>query len=339
MVRARGGFMRALSMFAVAVVGSCLVAACDDSVSIDVAPECNPLGGTGCLDPWPSSVYLRDDPGSPTGVRLDFPVGAFPKTRRNVDLDPTRFNERTGFSPATQIIATFPGGVDPANLPPWSDYGASLAATSPTVLLDMSTGERVAHFSEIDVNDPGTHDDQAVYIRPAVRLKGGTRYAVAFLKSLKGAGDKPLEPPPGFKALRDGTPTGNARLEAIRDRTDEVFDALKTAGIAKEDLLLAWDFVTADDASILADTLAARDAALAAMGTHGANLGYTIDDDDPGLADDPNIARRVIFHFDVPRVLAGDHLEGFARGADGKPMVNGMTTAKGVAVVPKCATP
>ena len=46
------------------------------SPTIDVPAECNPLGGVGCVTPWPSSAYLRADTTSPTGVRLDLAPGA-----------------------------------------------------------------------------------------------------------------------------------------------------------------------------------------------------------------------------------------------------------------------
>ena len=68
--------------------------------------------------------------------------------------------------------------LDDANLPPWWDYDASLAADSPTVILDMQTGERVAHFAEFDVrfDDP---EQVLMYLRPAARLDEDRRYAVA----------------------------------------------------------------------------------------------------------------------------------------------------------------
>ena len=40
----------------------------------EVAAECNALGSTGCVLPWPSAVYEREDATSATGVRLDLPL-------------------------------------------------------------------------------------------------------------------------------------------------------------------------------------------------------------------------------------------------------------------------
>jgi hypothetical protein len=316
---------------------SLVAAGCVDPPAVDVPPECNPLGGAGCLAPWPSSAYLRDDETSPTGVRFDVPPGAFPTTTQGIDLDVALINQRTGFSPATQIVTAFPGGVDPSNLPFWTDYAASLGADSPTVILDMATGERVAHFAEVDANY--TYPDksgQALYLRPAARLKGARRYAVAIRRSLKRADGGELESPPGFQYILDGERTVHGRLERVRGRTEEVIAALARAGISSRDLVVAWDFVTADDASVTGDTLAARDVALAAMGERGAGVGYRVTRE--VTVDDPRVARIVEFELDSPRVLA-DGGVGLHRDASGRPAVNGTIAARAVAVVPVCTTP
>src|SRR5688500_17598207 len=118
----------------------------------DIPDECNPLGGIGCVTPWPSSAYLRDDASSPTGVRLDLATGAFPDSIDGAVLDVAPFNTRTGFSPAGQIFTVFPEGVDDANLVFHDRIADSTGEDSPTVLLDMDTGARVMHFAELDAN-------------------------------------------------------------------------------------------------------------------------------------------------------------------------------------------
>ena len=88
-------------------------------------------------------------------------------------------------SPSASIFTAFPVRVDPANLVGWADYPDSLTDASPTVVLDMETGMRVAHFAEVDANADSSLDDQALYIRPAYRLRPAARYAVAIRKTLK----------------------------------------------------------------------------------------------------------------------------------------------------------
>ncbi|MCA9678207.1 MAG: hypothetical protein KC464_24485 [Myxococcales bacterium] len=328
-----------LAALALALIAAPVAAACggDDGPPAGVAAECNPLGEVGCATPWPSSLYLRDDATSPTGVRMDLPLGGMPANVDGIDLDPAPFARRTGFSPAAQIVTAFAGGVDDANLVGFDDMAASLTDASPTVLLDMDTGERVAHFAEVDANAvaEADWDHQALYLRPAARLIGGHRYAVGIRKSLLGRGGGALPVPAGFQAILDGTPSGHARLEANRAKLEEAIAALEDAGVPRTDLVVAWDFVTADDDSVLADTRAARDAALAAMGTDAANVTYAIDVDQDPYPDDPGIARRVIFHYDVPQVADDD---GLIRDGDGTPIAMGTSAATAVAMIPTCAT-
>jgi hypothetical protein len=301
----------------------------------DIPAECNPLGGAGCVTPWPSSAYLRADSASPTGVRLDLAPGALPTSADDLEVDVAPFNQRTGFSPTTQIFTVFPEGVDDANLVFHDRIEDSVGADSPTVLVDMDTGERVLHFAELDANAEvaGELDAQALYVRPAVRLTGGHRYAVGIRSTLKKRGGGELTRPPGFQAILDGTGTDHARLEAIRDRTGEALDALEAVGVPREELLVAWDFVTADDDSILADARAVRDAAVAAIGTDAASIPYVIDVDEP--LTETGMARRVILDFTAPEV-AGD--DGLHRDGAGTPVVMGASDATAVLMIPSCAT-
>jgi hypothetical protein len=310
------------------------VAACGGDDGLGIPAECNPLGGVGCVTPWPSSAYLRDDADSPTGVRLDLAPGSLPVSADDVALDVAPFNTRTGFSPAAQIFTVFPEGVDDSTLVFHDDIARSLEDSSPTVLLDMDTGERVAHFAELDANADGVPEQQALYIRPAARLRGGARYAVGIRTSLKAAGGGELARPRGFQAVLDGGSAGHARLAAILDRTEEAIAALEADGIPRDELLVAWDFVTADDDSILADTRAVRDAAVAAMGQGAADVTYAVELDEP-ITDDPGMARRVIITFDSPSVAddAGLHRDG-----SGAPIVIGTSEATAVIMIPSCAT-
>jgi hypothetical protein len=328
--------MRGMRSLAGVLVALSFGAACG-AKQLATPDECNPLGGLACALPWPSSIYEKPDPSSASGVRLDLAPGALPTSSHQVAIDPAPWNARTGFSPATQIFTAFPVAVDGSTLIGYANIPASLTDASPTVLVDMSTGMRVPHWAELDANatDP---TQQALYLRPAVRLRGGTRYAVAIRKSLTAIGGAALPVPEGFAAILSGETTTHARLEAIRAGYADVFAALATAGVPKDDLVVAWDFTTATDADVTGDTLAARDAALAAMGDRGAALNVTVTLDESPDSVDATIARHLRFDYDVPSVLAGDGTMGFARGPDGKPMVAGMTTAQGAAIVPPCAT-
>jgi hypothetical protein len=141
--------------------------------------------------------------------------------------------------------------VDDSNLAFHDDIGASLTDASATVIVDMDTGERVAYFAELDANaleaDPPRPDEQPLYLHPAQRLGPGHRFAVGIKKTLKAASGGDLAIPVGFQAILDGKTTGHARLDAIAPSYDDIFAALD---VAPEDLVVAWDFVIADDESV-----------------------------------------------------------------------------------------
>ena len=236
----------------------------------------------------------------------------------------------------TMILWAAPGGIDPATLVGYANIGDSITDASSTVLYDMTANARVAHFAEVDANELDHFDRQAVYLRPAQRLLGGHRYAVAIRKAVhvNGGGAPPITD--GFQAVLDDRDTGHVLLDKARPRLREAVAALEAAGIPRDDLVVAWDFVIADDASVIADGVAARNAVLAAMGPNGVNLTYTITSDTGTLNADPRIARRIELDFEVPAVT-GDGLAGYYRDANGAPMVQGTMTAHAYLMVPPCA--
>ena len=318
-----------------------LLAACADDTtgSLPVAsPEHNPLGTNDDILPFPSSLYEAADPTSPTGYDLAVPVGAFPvNTNTAVPFDPTPLARRHGWSPAATILWAAPGGVDPTTLTGQDDMATSITLASSTLILDITANQLVAHFAEVDANELDHLSDQAVYLRPAQRLLGGHRYAVAITKAVKANGGKDLPRTAAFQAVLDDKDFGHALLDRDRPRLRDAIAALEAAGVARDDLIVAWDFTVDDDATTIHDALAARDAALAAMGPGGANLTYTITSDTGTVNNDPRIARRIELDFEVPAVTGPD-LTGFHRDPSGNVMAVGTMTAHAFIEVPPCAT-
>lgn len=320
------------------IVVAALLGACGGNKHLPVDPECNPLGVNHCMVPWPSSAFEVDDPTTATGRRLAIPMGALPVNIDDLATDPSGWNAADGFSPAAPMVMAFPGGVSPQGLPPIDNMDLSLAADSPTVVIDMTTGTRVAHFAEIDMQATDTPDSQALFIRPAARLIGGHRYAVAITNRVRAADGEDLPSPEGFQALLDGTHTDHDLLEAMRPRFDDVLDALDTAGIAEDDLVVAWDFTVASDAYLHRDMIAARDRAVLALDTHPIQFTIT---GDTQVDDGTRIKRRIEGTLDAPLFLTNDGAfrngTVIARDPDGLPAVQGFYKIPFTAIVPACA--
>src|SRR5215212_4409653 len=124
---------------ALAVLGACG----DNGQDLATPQECNPLGGSSCMTPWPSAIYEVDDDTTLTGRRLAIPLGALPTNIDDIPMDPAPYNSLDGFSSAAPMITAFATGVDPSNLVYHDNLAASVTDASPTVIVDMSNGELV----------------------------------------------------------------------------------------------------------------------------------------------------------------------------------------------------
>jgi hypothetical protein len=325
--------LRTLAIVASSLLGLGLAAGCGEDPPA-IPAECNPLGGLSCLAPWPSSVYLEADSTTVTGHRVRIPVAAMPTNTSGVPVDPTFYERWDGFSPSGPIVAAFPGGVSAAGLPPHTDIARSLAASSPIVLVDMDRGERAEHFAEVDMNvrDPA---QRALIIRPTRRLRPATRYAVGITRAVRAADGGDLPVSDAFAALRDGASYRHPRFAGLAERADAVFAALAAEGVARADLVLAWDFVTASDEMLTADLLAMRADGMAAMGEAGANLSYTLRE----YAADPALVYKLFSGtLTSPDFLTdGERDESvLRRDAAGRPQHSGMRDAQISVIIPRC---
>ncbi|NVB41098.1 hypothetical protein G6O69_24880 [Pseudenhygromyxa sp. WMMC2535] len=281
--------------------------------------ECDPLVPDYCGFPYPSNVFSIADEDSPTGRRAALSSAGMPVGAGYVP-DPASFNQSDGFSPSAALLSFLPGATV-TGLPTPLTIADSLTLDSPTVLLDVETGERVPHWSELDMS----HDDddrRAFIIRPAVRLDPERRY-IAAIRGVVDSGGELLEPSEAFAALRDDTASDEPSVDARRDLYVDIFGHLEDAGIPREDLQLAWDFSTASDANLTERALHMRDEGLGLIDPDGPDYEIAYVEYDP----EPGVAMRVEVDMSVPLYLddpgAGGRLN---FGDDGLPEPTGMAT-------------
>ncbi|MBI5160956.1 MAG: hypothetical protein HY996_06040 [Micrococcales bacterium] len=304
-------------------------------VHVAKEPSCNPLGpGDACAMPFPSAIFEAVDDATESGMRVSIPDGALPANRDGIRIDPAPFNRADGFSPATSIVVHL--GVEPSadGLPGWSDLSASLADDSPTVVVDLESGERVAHFAEVDQNEIRP-EDRVLLIRPATRLLPARRYAVGLRRSLVDVSGAPLPGSAAFEAVLSGEETDSELLEAHRAELVAAVDGLVAAGVPRDDLLLAWDFTTASDEFLTGTLLSMRAQALQALGESG--IGFTIDEVEIDVAE--HLAVRIQGTFMSPMVLTEQGGEDgvLARDADGLPVLQGLEPRHFTITIPDSA--
>src|SRR5262249_20770925 len=319
------------------------VASCDDpavraneplcALDTQTVP-CDFLIEAKCLLPYPSAFFLTPDSTTPTGWRVNYPPEGMPANRAGVHIDPTEWNTLDGFSPGPIIEALFPQGVDlPASrVPSITDLSRSLDADSPTVLIDAASGARGPHFAELDAQATSAAT-QTFMIRPAVRLHEATRYIVAIrgLRDLQGA---TIAPGRAFQMLRDGVTSPVRVIEARRTHFEDIFATLTRAGVALQDLILAWDFVTTSTQSLTTGALAVRDQGLAANGPGAPPFTVTAVQDNYS----DRIFRRVRGTYTVPLfTTSAQPPTTLNLDSEGVPRQNGTATAPFTVTIPRSA--
>jgi len=300
---------------------------------------CDPLRVPGaCMMPWPNAIYLASDATTATGFRLALaPETLPPRSTDGEPFDPTRWNVADGFSPAGPILYYFAEPIDPSSLVPETDTGRSVAPGAATVIVDMTTNQLVAHFSGVDANVVKEFDRQGLIITPAQRLAPKRRYAVAITKAIRTTSGALPTPPPLFDRIANGDPPDDALSKAEAARMPDVLASLAAAGVSRDDLLVAWDFVTGSDEAITSHVLSMRDQALAAAGPTG--IGYTV----TSVEDDFDAAtlRRVRGTFTAPAFLDNEDETqpeaSLSFDASGAPVMNGTYEAPFTVIVPRAA--
>ena len=318
-----------------------LVIACGSpsQVGDGLPATCDPLRVAGaCMMPWPNAIYLKSDSTTETGFRLSLPPETLPARANGDAFDPARWNTADGFSPATPILYWFAEPIDATSLVPETNISGSLEVGAATVIVDMTTNERVAHFSGVDENVHRDGDRQAILITPAQRLLPKRRYAVAITKFIKTASGELPTPPPLFDRIANGDPPdGDLLAAAEAARMPAILASLKIAGVKKDDCLVAWDFVTGSDEQLTGHVLSMRDQALASAGPTG--IGYTITSVEDDF-DEPTY-RRIRGTFTAPAFLDNEDESKpeamLTFDASSKPIMNGTYEAPFTILVPRTA--
>jgi len=292
--------------------------------------DCDPLVPTQCGFPFPSNVWLADDPTAVTKKRVAFGAGTLPRPKSSsAPMDPAQWSDSDGFSSGQAPMTHLPGATV-AGLPTQDTIDLSLTDDSPTVLIEADTGARVPHFAELDMS-ADADEDRAFMIRPVVRLKDATRYIVAIRRVVDATGRR-LPPAPAFKALRDGErldsePSVGRRRELYAD----IFDKLDQAGVGRSDLQIAWDYTTASRENNTRWLVHMRDDALKTVGEEGPEYTITSVELDPN----PHIWKRIHANFKVPLYLDNPDPGGrLVFGDDGLPKQNGWAEYEVVIHIP-----
>jgi hypothetical protein len=315
--------------------------------------DCDPLTPTYCSFPYPNDYWTAQDTITVTGKRLALPLVIMPTNTNGVQSDPGAFNEMDGFSPGIAAMTHMPGATVTGLATPDS-IGSSLEANARTVILNAETFERVPHWVDLDEyvvqaklrgdtgeSDPGftidrdieeLRQEQALMLRPAIRLEDATRYIVA-IRGVVDATGSALPPSLEFLALRDRMPSQDPIIQSRRGHFEALFETLAAQDIARADLQLAWDFTTASRENNTRAMVHIRDDALARFPS---GVPYSVEVRDEGLID--GMACRLEVTFDMPLYMTQGETGGLLNlGANGLPEQNGTYPYAAALVIPMSA--
>lgn len=298
-----------------------------------IPEDCEVLSDKNCMLPFPSDFHTRTDDSTGTHKRIALPEGQLPNSD-GVDFDPSVWNLNDGWSPSTPILAFVPG-LDPNRtaLPSEGDIGFSVTEQSATVIVDLTTGQLVPHWAEMDSR--ATNDaDRLLILRPAISLIETHQFAVAF-RHLIGSDGAPLASPITFQAIRDNNATGDARIAERQRAFNLAFPTMAAAGVGREGLYLAWTFTVASPQSLAGRVLAMRDDAFGKL----AGLPPTYRIAEVQTTDlREGIGKVVRGTFEVPSYLSGDGGPGSVMTyspLNGLPISTGNTTANFTCSLPE----
>ncbi|MDB4995167.1 MAG: hypothetical protein JWM74_2599 [Myxococcaceae bacterium] len=311
------------------VLGSAFFAlvscASDAEVAPLVVPEgCQPLASElSCSLPFPSDFYKSGD-------RVEMRGAAKLVTKTGIDADVTAAFPTDGASALPTIVAALPSEVVGDGLPNLlDDPMASTLATSPTLLIDTTTGKAIPHYVDLEPRptEPGR---RAISLRAFAPLTPKTRY-VAVLRGVKDASGKRAKPGEGFRRLRDKVASKDASLTALAPRFEaDVFSIIAKFGVPRAELQLAWDFTTGSDEAPRRDMIRVRELTLAWLANNEPHIEIT-----EVKENDDRIWRLVRGTIEAPLFLDKAEPGGrLARDASGQVVQNGTTTFRLLALVP-----
>ncbi len=305
-----------------------------EEISISGTNFCDNTNPDHCLLPFPSSAFLDSDSGTTTGYRLDIDGQAIPDSASAPSEDFHMLDYKDGHSPSTQVFTTFSSLPDISGLASQDSIHLSSQPDHNSLLLNMDTGQITEHWVEISSR---TQEDEPtlVHVRSLRGLDHNTQYAVAF-RGLADENGNPIEPFPGFKALRDGIETDNQQIESLRPSYETMFTSLSGIGYERQNLISAWWFHTASTQSITGDIISMRNDATQRLGDDG--IGCNVTSVIENYAEDNTTLRRISGTITTPHYLESTYPPTpMTRSEDGTPKFNFLTEVVFTVTIPMSA--
>ena len=304
-----------------------------ESIEIPYEEGCDNINPLHCMLPFPSSAFLREDSTTATGYRVNYTETTVPGSGTFRQVEVPGLNRLDGMSPSTQIMTAFEEDPVLADVASQSTIEKSLLDDHPTVILNLNTGEKIAHWAELDsrTDDKGP---TILYIRTLRGLDHNTAYGIGIFGLTNATGDL-ISPSLALKALIDGSNTDVPDVEFRRGSFDNLFGKLESLGYEKANLQAAWEFHTASTESIVGGMLHMREDALNRLGDGGIGCNVTSTEDNYG--GDNQTFRRIRGTITTPQYLLNpdEPPSLMSRDDDGNPLFTGYSEVPFTMIIPQ----
>ena len=288
----------------------------DRPVEVVTTDGCENMNPLHCMLPFPSNAFLTADNSTTTGYKVNYASNTLPSSGTTSNVEIVALNRFDGFSPSTQLMTAFTTVPNLTGIANQHSIASSLSTEHATVLLNLKSGERIAHWIEVD--DRATNPSATiVFMRTLGALDYDTTYGVAFIGLSDLSGD-PISPSDAMQAIIDGEETTSADIETRRGEIESLIGELELLDYKRNDVKAAWVFHTASSQSILSDISTMRSDALTRLGEDG--IGCTVTSSEDNYGDDNKLYRRIRGTFTAPQYLESQNPPALiVRGSDGTP--------------------
>lgn len=241
-------------------------------VAVPQTDGCDNLNPTHCMLPFPSDAFLDADNTTETGMRVNYATNTLPTSGFGHIPDIPSLNLLDGMSPSTQIMTAFSSKANLTGVADQHTVSLSLEDGHATILLNLDTNQRVAHWVENDARQTD-NTKTILFIRTMEPLEPNTKYGV-------GISNLNVESSLAFQAVLDNLSTDAPDIESRKESMTTLLTALDSNGHNRSGLKAAWAFHTASINSILGGMLHMRSDALTRLGDDGIACNVTTVEDD-----------------------------------------------------------
>jgi len=161
-----------------------------------------------------------------------------PHSRDGTPVPVDRLDWREGFSVVQTAVVDLDVAIDPESLPQQS----SPLTTGSVQLWDLTAGEPILCFAELDSAIPVDDEWPSLLVRPQDVMTPGHQIAVVVTQAVKTADGDPLDTIPWFRDLLDNKP--GPGLSGWTDHYQDLHARLTALGV--DNIALAFDFPVAD---------------------------------------------------------------------------------------------